>query len=167
MQAPRDSFGPLNGNLRHEIDEYIEEYSPEFTATDDEYVIEATFVNPFGASEHRWSYGFIFGKTGEEADWNARLVVHSGGWWSIGVSTSGIPTTWLHGGSVPQLLNRIGEKNRVTVYVDGRYGWLYVNGLKVLDLEGYEVPFYGLGIDLGRGAGRIARGFRGRGHRVH
>ena len=47
------------------------------------------------------------------------------------------------------MLTRDGEKNRLTVYVDGQYGWLYVNGLQVLDQEGNAVPVYGRGINLG------------------
>ena len=148
--GPSDSFGPLSGDLPHVIDEYFELFLPEFTATDDEFVLDATFVNPYGADERLWSYGFLIGWTGSPADEPPdkyiNLVVNSRGWWTIGESGGG---GWLHSGLLPQLLTRAGEKNRVTVYVDGQYGWLYVNGLKVRDHEGNAVPGYGRGIDLG------------------
>ena len=142
--GPSAGFGPLSGGLRHDDDEYIEQFGTEFTADSDEFVLEATFVNPYGADEHPWSYGFTFGRTGEDDDEHVWLVVNSNGTWRIDTST-----TRLHGGLVPQLLTGAGQKNRVTLYVDGRYGWLYVNGQKVLDEEGAEVSLYGQGIDLG------------------
>ena len=96
--GPSDSFGPLSGDLPHEIDQYIEQYSPEFTATDDEFVIEATFVNPFGAGEHPWSYGFTIGRTGEADDGYIDVTVDSRGMWGIGMKEEG----WLHLGTLPQ-----------------------------------------------------------------
>ena len=55
----------------------------------------------------------------------------------------------MHIGSAAQLLTGAGEKNRVTLYVDGKFGWLFVNGQPVLDREGYAVQVSGWGIDLG------------------
>ena len=147
--GPSDLFGPLNGGLPHDSDERIEYFGPEFMATDDEFFLEATFVNPYSATVGSWSYGFAFGRTSADDRTFVRLALTENGTWQVGVSQKGNPYTWLHSGAVPQLRTGVGEKNRVTLFVDGRYGWLYVNGLKVLNDEGNEVPGYGRGIVLG------------------
>ena len=55
----------------------------------------------------------------------------------------------MHSGTVPRLLTGRGDSNWISLYVDGPYGWVYVNGEKVLDEEGIPIPVYGTGIDLG------------------
>ena len=145
--GPSARFGPLGGRLRHDNDNFIEQFSPNFTADSDEFVLDATFVNPYGADAHPWDYGFKFGQTGD--DDYVRLYVHSSGSWGMRVSKPGTPSTLLHSGLVPQLLTGAGEKNRVTLYVDGKFGWLFVNGQPVLDREGNLVQVSGRGIDLG------------------
>ena len=40
-------------------------------------------------------------------------------------------TERLHSGPVPQLSTGAGERNHLKLFVDGPYGWLYVNNLEV------------------------------------
>ena len=40
-EGPDAEFGPVSGDLPHEVDEYIEVWSPDFEATDDEFAVSA------------------------------------------------------------------------------------------------------------------------------
>ena len=80
---PADSFGPLSGALRHELDGRNERWSPVFEATEDEFVLSATFVNPYGAADHHWDYGFQFGITDDPGDQFLSVVVRSDELWRV------------------------------------------------------------------------------------
>ena len=142
-----DSFGPLAGSLRHEPDDgYIAGFQPEFAATGDEFAVSATFTNPYAASLQLWSHGLAFGDNGEANDPFLYFIVDSEKGWVIKVRTAEGSLETLHGGVLPQLLTGNGQKNRLELWVDGPFGWLYVNGQKVQDLEGDPVDGF---IDLG------------------
>ena len=145
---PADSFGPINGELAHNSDAYFEGWSPVFEASEDEFAIAATFVNPYGADEHSWDYGFRFGWTDEPDDQHLYFVVHSSASWYVSVRKPDGTLETLHGGTVPSLRLGSGEENRLVFRVDGPYGWLYVNGFMVQKVEG-DVFEYGEYLDLG------------------
>ena len=142
--GPSESFGLLSGNLDHRTGN-LTDFSPDFTANADEFAISAAFANPYAADEHPWDYGFTFGQ-------NLFFMVHSDGIWMVGERLSEDDAFMeLHIGLAPQLLLSSGDGNTLELFVDGAYGWLYVNGQKVLDLEGNPYYPYGPGIDLGGG----------------
>ena len=130
--GPSDDFGPLSGSLRHDTDSYIEAFSPEFTADSDEFVVSATFTNPWTAYSSRpWSYGFYFGRSAEANDQYMYFVVHSSKQWVLSMRNAAGDIQRLHRGTVPQLNTQSGQKNRLGLFVDGRFGDLYVNGQRV------------------------------------
>ena len=137
--GPSAGFGPLSGVLSHDPDDggFIEEFSPEFTATDDEFAIRATFTNPYAGTLQLWSYGFWFSKSGEADDKEMVFVVDSRKLWSVFMWDADGGSQPLHGGPLPQLRTGDGEKNELELYVDGQWGDLYVNGQRV----SYHEPF--------------------------
>ena len=150
-EGPSNKFGPIDGELAHNSDGFYEEYSPVFEATEDEFAISATFVNPYDADDHKWNYGFRFGKTGDPNDQYLYFVVDSTGYWSVIARKADGSTETLHSGTTPQLgtlsllKTGAGQRNELTLRVDGRYGWLYVNDWPVRELEGHF-----RGIDVGK-----------------
>ena len=78
-----DEFGPIGGELVHDVDGFIEDYSPTFEATEDEFAIGATFVNPYSADDHQWDYGFSFGRTDDPNDQYLYFVVDSTKNWGV------------------------------------------------------------------------------------
>ena len=143
-EPPADSFGPLSGALRHELDGRIETWSPVFEATEDEFVIGATFANPYSAAEHSWDYGFGFGRADDLDDQDLAVVVDSTARWHVLLYT-GSSVEELHSGSVSSLRVGSGQENRLVLRVDGPYGWLYVNGVRVSSSDGYAVDYLDLG----------------------
>ena len=145
--GPSASFGPLTGDLQHELDDRFEAFTPEFQATGDEFTVRATFTNPYSALQELWSYGFAFGNGAESDDPISFLVVDSQGGWVVRTFRDG-DFHKIHEGTAPQLLTREGQKNRLQLWVDGPYAWVLVNGQRVLDDEEFPVD----GIDLGPGS---------------
>ena len=135
--GPSAEFGPLSGVLRHEPGDGIEAFQPEFTATEDEFAIGATFTNPYAGSLQPWDYGFLFGWSGEANNQYLYFVVDSESRWYVFMRDAGGELQRLHRGIVPQLRTGTGEKNELTLYVDGPWGELYVNGQRVR----YPEPF--------------------------
>ncbi len=121
-------FGPLSGSLRHDSDSYYEAFSPFFTADSDEFVVHATLTNPWTATSLRkWSYGIRFGWTGQANDPHMLFVVHSSKRWYLYMRDAAGNLQQMHRGTVPQLHTRSGQKNHLSLFVDGRFGDLYVN----------------------------------------
>ncbi len=149
--GPSASFGPLIGGLQHELDDYMEGYTPKFEATGDEFAIRATFFNPYnGSNENLWSYGFRFGDAGESDDSIMYLILDSRGKWTVRTLRDGE----YHGiqeGPAPQLLTGKGQKNVLELWVDGSYAWVLVNGQKVLEVW-EDLEFTVGAIDLGPGS---------------
>ena len=128
-----DEFGPVSGDLRHTVDNYIETWSPEFTATSDEFEISATFTNPYAAKSHRWSYGFSFGneRSDDDEDQFIYFVVTSRKHWALNIRKADNSLETIRSGTVPQLRTDADQSNSLALMVDGKYGWLYVNGYRV------------------------------------
>ena len=128
--GPSAEFGPLSGSLIHG-GETAASFSPEFTATDDEYAVEVTFTNPYEATGRQgFDYGFYLGRTDDPEDRSLAFVVASGGDWVLLAWVDGV---WqrMHSGVTYHLNNGGGEKNHLAFYVDGWSGDFYVNGRRV------------------------------------
>ena len=104
---PADSFGPVSGGLRHELDGRVERWSPVFEATEDEFVLSATFANPYGAADHHWDYGFQFGITDDLEDKFLSIVVRSDELWQVVLYAGGSVET-LYFGKHPLATDRRG-----------------------------------------------------------
>ena len=84
-------FGPISGELRHDpSDGFIKtEYADVFLT---DFIVAATFVNPFAAASDPWDYGFIIRKSGVEATsrFITVAVTSRGRWdasWRVGNSS--------------------------------------------------------------------------------
>ena len=121
--GPSAQFGPLSGVLNHDpSDDFIKVFLPEFTATDDEFAIRATFTNPYAGTLQLWSYGFLFGGSDEADDQDMYFVVDSTKEWNLYMRDGEGELQALHGGPLPQLRTGAGEKNELELYVDGPRG---------------------------------------------
>ena len=137
------------------VDEYIEVWSPDFEATDDEFAVSATFVNPYDADTdaETWNYGFYFGRTDDPDDPYMYFVVSSSKRWYLRARKADGSFEGILSGQVPQLQTEAGQRNSLVMFVDGKYGALYVNGLRVylndepvgryIDLGGEHVQSHG------------------------
>ena len=128
--GPSAEFGPLSGSLIHR-GATATSFSPDFTATDDEYAVEATFINPYETDGRQgWDYGFYLGRTDDPEDRSLAFVVTSDRDW---VLLAWVDGAWqrMHNGHVRGLNTGGGEKNHLELYVDGWSGDFYVNGLRV------------------------------------
>ena len=131
--GPAAEFGPLSGEMPHDDDNYIEALGvEEFEATSDEFQLTATFNNPYDADGHDWDYGFRFGYNGEDDDPYMYFIVSSIGKWYLDVKKADGEFEAVLSGTVTGLLTDEGESNTLSLMVDGKYGWLHVNGLRVL-----------------------------------
>ena len=130
-EGPASQFGPAEVSIPDVVDDgLIGLYTlPDFEATDDEFQITATFVNP----STPFSYGFRFGVRETDDDSFMYFVVDSGKGWTLFIYEPDREDKWTRtlAGSVPQLLTGEGEKNTLRLLVDGRYGALAVNGIPV------------------------------------
>ena len=155
-EGPESFFGPVSGELPHEIDEYNEAWSPSnFEATDDEFAVSATFVNPYDADTdaETWNYGFYFGRTADPDDQYMYFIVSSSKRWYLRARKADGSFEGILSGQVPQLQTEAGQRNSLVMFVDGKYGALYVNGLRVylndepvgryIDLGGEHVQSHG------------------------
>ena len=149
-EGPDAEFGPLSGELHHELDGFIEGWRPDFEATDDEFQVAATFVNPYSTDDHDggWNYGFAFGIADESNDQFMYFVVSSSKRWYLEVRRADGSLETVLSGQVPQLQTDAGQRNSLALLVDGKYGALYVNGLKVRLNDEPIGPYIDLGGEL-------------------
>ena len=157
-EGPDAEFGPLSGELVHENEGSIEGWSPEFRATDDEFELAATFINPYSAGVQYWSYGFAFGITDEPDDQYMYFIVSSSQNWYLEVRKADGSAETVLSGPIPHLQTGAGERNSLRLSVDGKYGVLYVNGSRVNEGIGIS-PFIDLGGEYVQShGGRVAVG---------
>ena len=158
-EGPDAEFGPVSGDLAHEVDGYIEVWSPDFEATDDEFAVSTTFVNPYHADTdaETWNYGFYFGRTADPDDQYMYFVVSSSKRWYLEVRKADGSLETILSGQVPQLRTEAGQRNSIAMLVDGKYGALYVNGLRVYLNDEPVGRYIDLGGDLVQShGGRVA-----------
>ena len=159
--GPSAQFGPLSGGLQHELDGFIERFDAEFTATEDEFALSAMFVNPYAASEHQWDYGFRWGNDADGGFIFYFVVDSSGAWRLIRRDASGSSDTseTLAGGTASQLLTDGNARNHLSLFVDGSYGFILINGQRIDDAEGESVPRIYLGDESPEGTVAVLTGY--------
>ena len=131
--TPSSNAAGSSGELQHNTsDDFVESASAGVSFAD--FLVEATFVNPYSSSEYQWTHGLLLRDDGI-ADDNPeyRVVVSSDGRWATFIG----PNNYQQGGTV-QLNQTAGGKNTVEVVAIGVGGWLIINGRFVssLDLSG-------------------------------
>ena len=136
--APRATATPAaaelhDGELRHvPSDDFVKTRWADVAMAD--FVVEATFINPYAGWEHDWSHGIMLRDDGIDDDTpEYRVVISSNGRWATFIG----PDNQQRGGTA--LLDMTsGGKNHVRVVAIGKRGWLIINGRFVssLDLSG-------------------------------
>ncbi|MYB15514.1 MAG: trypsin-like serine protease [Chloroflexi bacterium] len=134
-------FGPASGTLNHDPDDgFIKGVAAGFDAAD--FVIEATFFNPYSAAAGGFDYGFKFRDAGGNAFF---LIVTSDASWRLFYGDDP-PRTLVGEGRMPRFRDGVGESNHLSVIAVGESGWLFGNGELVAGLE----------LDAVTGAGDVA-----------
>ena len=130
MPAGGTDFGPASGALAHDPDDgFIEAGTARFDAAD--FVIEATFFNPFSAAAGGFDYGFKFRDAGGNAYF---LAVASDASWRL-FHGDDPPRKVVGEGRMPRFRDGVGESNHLSLIAVGERGWLFGNGELVAALE--------------------------------
>ena len=130
MPSGGTEFGPASGTLAHDPDDgFIESGTARFDQAD--FVIEATFFNPFSAAAGGFDYGFKFRDAGGEAYF---LAVASDASWRLFYGDDP-PRTIVGEGRMPRFRDGVGESNHLSLIAVGERGWLFGNGELVSALE--------------------------------
>ena len=135
------SFGPISGELRHDpSDGQIKAELADVDISD--FVISATFVNPYSAESNDWDYGFGIRDSGTGSSRRLILVlVTSEGYWDVGESkeiSSGIQS-----GRLSQFNTDAGGQNTLWLAAVGGRGLFFVNGDFVSELDLSDVTTAG------------------------
>ncbi len=120
------SWGPVSGELQHEPSDgtYVFEFAEAWLA---DMVVEATFENPYAASDAPWDYGLLL-RT-QNSGPRFQFLVRSSGRWAVN-SRAG-PSARLRqiaGGTLPNINLGTGDRNHIMVITIGGRGWIFVNG---------------------------------------
>jgi S1-C subfamily serine protease len=141
MPSGGADFGPASGTLAHDPDDgFIESGTASFDQAD--FIIEATFQNPFSAAAGGFDYGFKFRDAGGDAYF---LTVASDASWRLFYGDDP-PRTVVGQGRMPRFRDGVGESNHLSLIAVGERGWLFGNGELVSELQ----------IDAATGAGAVA-----------
>ena len=125
-------YGPFNGSLVHDTDEFIETAYADPTPAD--FVMQVEMVNPYGPATGSWDFGLIFRQ--RDVDDEMRLVVRSDGLWNLNDRAPGADA-FIQEGEVDLLDLSEGGSNLFEVIAIGEDGYFFLNGqyVTVLDLS--------------------------------
>ena len=131
-------FGPISGALWHDpSDGFIKTEYVNVSISD--FIVSATFTNPYAASTNSWDYGFIIRRTGTGASSKfIQVVVTSRGRWDAswrqGSSSEGQD---IADGRLSGFNTGSGGRNELWLAVFGERGLFFVNGefVSMLDLS--------------------------------
>ena len=126
-------FGPVDGELWHDTsDGFIETEYAHVSLSD--FIVSATFTNPYSATSNSWDYGFIIREpfTGS----SIQVVVTSRGRWEL-ISGNEPPRKKVANGTLRTFNTGIVGKNKLWLAAIGERGLLFVNGefISMLDLS--------------------------------
>ena len=124
-------YGPFDGNLQHDADEFIETEYVDVTPAN--FVMQVEMINPYGSVTGGWDFGLIFRQS--DVDDEMRLVVRSDGLWTLNDRTPGTDN-FLQEGNVARYLNlNIEDSNLFEIIaVDGQ-GYFFLNGEFISELD--------------------------------
>ena len=130
-------FGPMSGDLRHDPSEgFIKTEYANVSVAD--FVVEATFSNPYSGADHKWDYGFFLRdhRRYDSPDPFIQVSVTSDRRWYLGWrETSDSPNQRLGGGTVTHLDISAAGRNHLRVVAIGERGWLFVNDRFISNLD--------------------------------
>jgi serine/threonine-protein kinase len=126
-------FGPVDGALPHQLDGFIESFGSDVELSD--FIVQATWVNPYAASAGEWDMGLIFRQG--DLDQELRLVILSDQTWNLN-SRRGDEDSFIEEGSVAGHLN-LGTTgaNKVLLIALQERGFFFMNDafVETLDLS--------------------------------
>ena len=128
-------FGPVEGYLQHDGDEFIEEYGAGILRGD--FVASAMFHNPYPAVISGWDYGFLFRDAGQN-NFHAVVVENVSGMWFHYLRDGADEGRLVGSGRASGLMLGSEGINDLRLVALGEQGWLYLNGkmIGMLDLSG-------------------------------
>ena len=126
----RNGFGPVDGAIPHEDDDYIETYYANVHIRD--LSARATFLNPNSAGGG-WDYGFLFRSAGEDR-FHAVVVTVNGSWFHY-FRNGSADGSELDSGHTNALRTWDGASNELRIVAIASVGWLFVNGELVTALD--------------------------------
>ena len=137
------SFGPISGELRHDpSDRSIETKSARVRMSD--FIVSATFSNPYSAASNPWDYGFIIRDTGTGSASRGILVAvtSSGRWHVVWRQGRGSDNQTVAEGKLRIFHTGAEESNKLWLAVFGKRGLLFVNDefISELDLSSVTRP---------------------------
>ena len=136
----QSTFGPVSGSLEHNPDDgFIPTFDSRLNVAD--FVAEATFTSPHDMVGETWSSGFLVRDTGRRT--GHVVLIHNSGRWFHYLRSEGPGSYRMDQvGFSAQIRTGQNAENHVRVIASGRYGWLFVNGSYIaeLDLGGLVEP---------------------------
>ena len=116
-------FGPVDGVLQHDTDQFIEEFNSGVLLSD--FVAMAVFDNPEGGEN--WDYGFVFRQSKE--DHLSILIVSGNGKWGHyrREGQQGVDVE-LDSGRIQSLKTGSGDANEIQLVAAGQVGLFFLNG---------------------------------------
>lgn len=129
-------YGPSSGELVHALDDLIKLETAEVDLRN--FMVEATFINPFAASVNDWDYGFSFRTNGSFKYW---LVVASEGDWQLADRQgSADDEVTVMEGELSNLNLGANETNTMRLIALGNRGFFFLNDefIDVLDISGNQ-----------------------------
>ena len=109
-----------------------------------DFIVEATFINPYSASANDWSYGFELRDAGGDEK-VIHIAISSSQYWELIVRTSDSVVYYqvVDSGFIASLRLDGGDRNHVRIIGFGGQGVLFVNGNFVSNLELSDVTHEG------------------------
>ncbi len=129
-------YGPTSGELVHALDDLIKLETADVDLRN--FIVEATFINPFAASVNDWDYGFSFRTNGSFKYW---LVVASEGDWQLADRQGSVDDeVTVMEGELSNLNLGANETNTLRLIALGDRGFFFLNDqfIDVLDISGNQ-----------------------------
>ncbi len=132
----RNTFGPIDGELRHDPDDgFIKVESANVSMSD--LVVSATFVNPYSIASKSWDYGLFLRYRGTGASTKfLHVAVTSQRRWEVALREgSSSDNQRIAGGSLSRFNTSANSRNHLQLVAVAERGWLFVNGEFISSLD--------------------------------
>ena len=125
-------YGPIVASLPHNPED---ENVPTFRGPSiKDAMVEATFVNPFPASQNSWSYGFLLRSL--SGNTFHAIIVRHGSFWEHKLRLGDVSGTLdLRAANSTSIDNSTDGENTLRVVMVGDEGWFFLNGDFVSNLD--------------------------------
>jgi hypothetical protein len=158
FQSENELFFKGYGELFHRNDGYISDEYVYGSVSD--FVIEATFVNPYSPKIESWDYGFLFRNQGANDQY--RLIINSSGEWLLVNALPDDQYLLIQSGMIDHLHYEVSRSNKIKLVALDDRGYLYVNdrfvaGLDLSDRLEFGDIFLATGIAGNDKAGAVTR----------